>query len=100
MIDGIISHSADQDLKRTMMSNTVVTGGTTLLQGFTQRLQSELTTLQDHSGEIKLKNAHNPVTATWTGASVISSMSSFSQQCITTDQYADTGSHVVHMRCF
>jgi len=92
--------AADQDLKRTMMSNTVVTGGTTLLQGFTQRLQSELTTLQDHSGEIKLKNAHNPVTATWTGASVISSMSSFSQQCITTDQYADTGSHVVHMRCF
>lgn len=100
LIDAKFCHSVDQDLKMAMMNNTIVTGGTTLLQGFTQRLNSELTSLQDHTGQIKLTNAHNPVSATWTGASVISSLSSFSQQCITTDQYAEIGSHVVHMKCF
>lgn len=82
------------------MNNTIVTGGTTLLQGFTKRLGSELIALESQTGHIKLKNASNPVTATWNGASVISSLSTFSQQCITTDQYAEYGSQIVHMKCF
>ena len=94
------SYSADQDLKTMLMNNTIVTGGTTLLKGFTKRLESELASLEDHTGHIKLKCANNPVTATWNGASVISSLSTFSQQCITTDQYAEIGSQVVHMKCF
>ena len=92
--------SADQDLKTTLMRNTVITGGTTRLPGFTERLEKELSAVGDHTCHFSLKKANNPVTATWTGASVISSLSTFSQQCVTTDQYAEIGSQVVHLKCF
>ncbi|XP_065052377.1 POTE ankyrin domain family member J-like [Rhopilema esculentum] len=98
MIDSIAS--AEQDLKTTLMKNTVITGGTTRLPGFTERLEKELSAVGDHTCHFSLKKANNPVTATWTGASVISSLSTFSQQCVTTDQYAEIGSQVVHLKCF
>ena len=93
-------HSANPDLKSMLMNNTLVTGGTTLLPGFTERLEGELSPLNDHTGRIKLTKANNPVMATWTGASVISSRSTFSQQCISADQYAESGAQIVHLKCF
>lgn len=42
----------DPDLHAALLSNVVVTGGTTLTQGFTDRLQAELTLL---AGGMKLK---------------------------------------------
>ena len=83
-----------------MMKNVVVTGGTSLLPGFTERLHKELDAVTDHTASVRLTKASNPHTATWIGGSVISSRSTFSQQCITTDEYAEIGSAVVHMKCF
>jgi len=42
----------DPDLHATLLSNVVVTGGTTLIPGFLERLNQELTTL---AGGVKLK---------------------------------------------
>eukprot|EP00794_Sanderia_malayensis_P017557 gene17557-19308_t len=91
---------ADNSMQPALTNNLLVTGGTSLLPGFTSRLKNELDALTDHTAAVRLTNATNPLTATWTGGSVISSRSTFSQQCVTTDEYAEIGAHVVHTKCF
>lgn len=54
-IDRLVANTLvqiDPDLHATLLSNVVVTGGTTLIPGFLERLNQELTTL---AGGVKLK---------------------------------------------
>ena len=58
----LISHSLiqiDPDLQSTLLGNVVVTGGTTLLPGFVERLQNELQALAPGM-KVKIRTSYNP----------------------------------------
>ncbi|KAM0752722.1 Actin/actin-like protein [Meredithblackwellia eburnea MCA 4105] len=90
----------DPDLHSTLMSNVVVTGGTSLMQGFTDRLQTELTGL---AGAMKLK-IHAPssyaerVYSSWLGGSILASLGTFHQLWIGKEEYQEMGKSVIHRR--
>lgn len=83
----------DPDLHSTLMGNIVVTGGTTLLPGFVDRLQGELSAL---AGGMKLK-IHAPSSAaermysSWLGGSILASLGTFHQLWIGRDEYKELG---------
>ncbi|KAI5476330.1 actin-related protein Arp4p [Pseudohyphozyma bogoriensis] len=83
----------DPDLHATLMANVVVTGGTTLMPGFVDRLNVELGAM---AGGMKLK-IHAPSSpaermySSWLGGSILASLGTFHQLWIGKDEYKEMG---------
>ncbi|GAA6009028.1 hypothetical protein JCM11491_005716 [Sporobolomyces phaffii] len=90
----------DPDLQATLLANVVVTGGTTLLPGFVERLQNEITAV---SPGVKVK-IHAPASSaerthsSWLGGSILASLGTFHQLWIGKDEYQEVGKSIVHRR--
>jgi actin-related protein 4 len=73
----------DVDIRPNLLANVVVVGGSTLLNGFTDRLQSEL--VQAYPGpKVRIQAAGNYYErkfASWIGGSILASLGSFHQVC-------------------
>ncbi|GAA5996601.1 actin family protein [Rhodotorula paludigena] len=90
----------DPDLQATLLGNVVVTGGSTLIPGFIDRLQAELQTLAP-GAKIKIHAAatsHERVHSSWLGGSILASLGTFHQLWIGKDEYQEVGKSVVHRR--
>ena len=96
----------ERTLSPTLKDNILVCGGTTKFSGFGPRLEKELDILNTRtrssssSSPYSVHYVDNPLLAAWIGGSVISSISSFCDQWITIDTYAEVGSKIVHKVCF
>ncbi len=74
-------NAIDVDIRPHLLGNVVVTGGTSLLQGFTDRLNAEL--LQTYPGP-RVRLAASSITAerkfaSWIGGSILGSLGTFHQ---------------------
>lgn len=90
----------ERSLQPLMKDNVLICGGTTKFSGYGPRLEKELSHLSRNGETFNVKYVDNPLLATWVGGSVLSSIASFRDQWITIDQYAETGSKIVHKVCF
>lgn len=91
----------DMDLRAVLLQNIVVTGATTLLQGFTDRLNNELVAMYP-GARIKIQAAG--LTAerrfgSWIGGSIIGSLGTFHQMWISKKEYEEFGVGIVEKRC-
>jgi actin-related protein 4 len=93
--------SVDVDLRVNLLQNIVVTGGTTLVNGFTDRLVSELQ--QAYPGaRIKIQAAglsSERRFGSWIGGSILASLGTFHQMWIARKEYEEFGAGVVEKRC-
>uniref|UniRef100_A0A060T6C5 ARAD1C18436p n=1 Tax=Blastobotrys adeninivorans TaxID=409370 RepID=A0A060T6C5_BLAAD len=96
-IDSSASQSAtglaDSYLKN-LLSNIIITGGTTLLQGFTSRIEYELGQyFPSHQPRYTIApTAADRKATTWTGASIVASLGSFdSNVWVTKQDYEEIG---------
>lgn len=81
---------------QTMYNNIVLSGGTTMMSGFADRIYNDLGTQLENKDSELYRNAQiiaegNRNIAPWIGASMVSSMSSFAQTFITKEDYGDAG---------
>eukprot|EP01006_Ploeotia_vitrea_P010685 TRINITY_DN27708_c0_g1_i1.p1 TRINITY_DN27708_c0_g1~~TRINITY_DN27708_c0_g1_i1.p1 ORF type:complete len:431 (-),score=23.84 TRINITY_DN27708_c0_g1_i1:96-1388(-) len=94
----------DQDIRRELFSNIVASGGSTLLQGFTKRLEKELTA-RGPPPALKLRPIVAPQSrderrfGVWIGGAILASLGSFQQLWISKADYAEVGASVVHRKC-
>lgn len=91
----------DMDLRPVLLQNIVVTGGATLTTGFTDRLNSELSTFYP-GARVKIQAAG--LTAerrfgSWIGGSIVASLGTFHQMWISKSEYEEFGASVVEKRC-
>lgn len=94
-------NSVDTDQRPTLLGNIVVTGGSTLLYRFTDRLQHEV--------NVTYPSTRNKVIATssvperkygaWVGGSILASLGSFHQLWISKKEYEEHGPNIVEKRC-
>ncbi|BGP32230.1 Actin-related protein 4 [Rhodotorula toruloides] len=90
----------DPDLQATLLANVVVTGGTTLIPGFVDRLQAELgivapgMKIKIHAAASAAERSHS----SWLGGSILASLGTFHQLWIGKDEYQEVGKSVVHRR--
>lgn len=94
-------NAVDMDLRAQLLQNIVVTGGTTLLNGFVDRLNNELVAMYP-SVRVKIQAAG--LTAerrfgSWIGGSILGSLGTFHQMWISSKEYAEFGANVVEKRC-
>ncbi|KAK3987762.1 actin family [Cladorrhinum sp. PSN332] len=95
-LDGV-----DVDLRPALLGNVVVTGSTSLLNGFNDRLNNELAAL--YPG-VKIRIHAAGLTSerrfgAWIGGSILASLGTFHQMWISKKEYEENGAGIVEKRC-
>nr|AAM77134.1 actin I [Opisthonecta henneguyi] len=90
----------DVDIRKDLYSNIVMSGGTTMFPGISERLSKEVTALAPSTMKIKVFAPEERKFLVRIGGSILSSLSTFQTMWITKAEYQDTGSEIVHRKCF
>lgn len=93
--------AVDVDLRGNLLGNVVVTGSTTLINGFNDRLNTELSTMYPglkikiHSAGLSTERRFGA----WIGGSILASLGTFHQMWISRKEYEENGPGIVEKRC-
>ncbi|CAL4198643.1 unnamed protein product [Meganyctiphanes norvegica] len=90
----------DIDLRKDLYANTVLSGGTTMYPGISDRMQKELVQLAPSTIKIKIIAPPERKYSVWIGGSILASLSTFQSLWITKDEYDESGPGIVHRKCF
>lgn len=95
--------ACDTDIRATLLGNIIITGGTSLIQGFSDRVLMELQILTPGS-RIKINASGNTVErkyASWLGGSILASLGTFHQLWISKKEYDEEGDRalLIEKRC-
>jgi actin len=90
------------DVRKELLANIVLSGGTTMFPNIAERLTTELQRLAPSSSAEKVKVLANPERkyCVWVGGSILSSINNFQSMWITKSEYEESGPQVVHRKCF
>lgn len=92
--------SCDIDIRKDLYQNIVLSGGTTMFDGIGSRLTNELSNLAAPSMKVKVVAPPERRYAVWIGGSILSSLPTFEQMWISKQEYDESGSAIVHQKCF
>uniref|UniRef100_H3AQ74 Actin related protein 1A n=1 Tax=Latimeria chalumnae TaxID=7897 RepID=H3AQ74_LATCH len=107
---------SDMDLRRTLFSNIVLSGGSTLFKGFGDRLLSEVKKLAPKDVKIRhsrpsashlVTHMKNKISApqerlysTWIGGSILASLDTFKKMWVSKKEYEEDGARAIHRKTF
>ncbi|EOY30221.1 hypothetical protein QUC31_020379 [Theobroma cacao] len=91
---------SDMDVRREMFGNVVLSGGTTLMPGLADRLAKEVSSLAPPGVRVRVIAPPERKYSVWIGGSILASLSTFERMWITQEDYMESGSSIVHMKCF
>jgi len=92
----------DIDLRPSLYGSVVVTGGNTLIQGFTDRLSRDLSVKTPSQMRFKLIAVNGNQErrhGSWIGGSILASLGSFQQMWISKHEYEENGKGQVDRKC-
>ncbi|GIJ98965.1 nuA4 histone acetyltransferase subunit [Aspergillus viridinutans] len=94
-------NGVDVDVRPHLLANVVVTGASSLLYGFTDRLNQEL--MQSYPGpRVRISASGNTAErkfGSWVGGSILASLGTFHQMWISKKEYDEHGPNIVEKRC-
>ncbi|KAH3764700.1 actin family [Pelomyxa schiedti] len=90
----------DADIRRSLWGNIVLAGGSTLLNGFQDRLLKEMKALAPTSTVVKVIAKPERRYNAWIGGSILSALESFQQSWTSKEEYDESGPAIVHRKCF
>ncbi|KAJ2454423.1 centractin- actin- protein of the dynactin complex [Coemansia sp. RSA 2336] len=90
---------ADIDLRRSLYANVVLSGGTTLMRGFGDRLLAELRKQAVKDCKIKISAPPERKYSTWIGGSILASLSTFKKMWISAEEYQEDPD-IIHKKFF
>jgi len=92
----------DVDLRPSLYSGVVVTGGNSLTSGFVERLTRDLTARTPPNMRLKMITAQTPSErrfGSWIGGSILGSLGSFQQMWISRQEYEESGKGQIERKC-
>ncbi|KAG9477568.1 hypothetical protein GDO78_002779 [Eleutherodactylus coqui] len=90
----------DIDIRRSLYSNILLSGGSTLFPGLEDRLYNEVRTLAPETVKVKIIAPKDRKFAVWIGGSILTCLESFREKWVTSKDYEEFGSAVVHHKYF
>jgi len=90
----------DIDVRRSLYSDIVLSGGSTMFEGFQKRLSKEIIKLAPGSIKVNVIAQEERKYSVWLGGAILSSLATFPQMTITKEEYEEVGTHIVHTKCF
>jgi len=91
--------ACDVDIRKDLFSNIVLAGGTTLIRGFSDRLEREIEQRAPSTMRVKVIASPERKYASFIGGSILASLSTFQSFWITKDDYDESGPSIVHRKC-
>ena len=89
----------DQDIRKDLYKNIIISGGSVMYPGIAERLSKEMIALAPSTVKVKIAALAERRCLTWIGGSILSSLSTFKNMWITKQEYAETGSTIIHKKC-
>jgi len=90
----------DMDLKKDFYSTILLSGGSTMFQGFGERLLSELRKLSPRDIRIKIFAPRTRITSAWVGGSILSSLSTFKKLWVSSKEWDEQGKRAIYKKCW
>jgi len=90
----------DIDIRKDLLANVVMSGGTTMYAGIADRMQKEITGLAPSSIKVKIIAPPERKYSVWIGGSILGSLSTFEALWVTKEEYDESGPGIVHRKCF
>jgi len=89
----------DVDIRKDLYANIVLSGGSTMFEGLSERVTAEIKALAPNSMKIKVVAPPERKYSVWIGGSILASLSTFEQMWITKAEYDESGPGIVHRKC-
>ncbi|KAG0423835.1 hypothetical protein HPB47_000407, partial [Ixodes persulcatus] len=92
----------DIDIRPSLYGSVTITGGNTLLQGFTERLNRDLSAKTPPSMRLKIISTNGTAErrfGAWIGGSILASLGTFQQMWISKQEYEEGGKSQVERKC-
>jgi len=92
----------DIDIRSSLYSNLVVTGGCSLMNGFVERLNHDLAHKCPATIKLRVNAAPTPQErryGAWIGGSIVASLGSFQQNWVSRAEYDEAGKSVIEKKC-
>jgi len=90
----------DIDIRSDLKLNIVLSGGTTMLPGLSDRLHLGLTELTKSKRDVKIITPPERKYSVWIGGSILASLSTFQQMWVNKAEYDESGPEIIHRKCF
>ncbi|KJP89217.1 hypothetical protein AK88_01095 [Plasmodium fragile] len=91
---------ADMDLRRTLYSHIVLSGGTTMFHGFGDRLLNEIRKFAPKDITIRISAPPERKFSTFIGGSILASLATFKKIWISKQEFDEYGSVILHRKTF
>eukprot|EP00806_Schmidingerella_arcuata_P001814 Macronucleus_2636.p1 GENE.Macronucleus_2636~~Macronucleus_2636.p1 ORF type:complete len:238 (+),score=95.57 Macronucleus_2636:1-714(+) len=91
--------ASDVDVRRDLLKNVILSGGSTMYEGLSDRLKTEVANLAPAGAEVRIIATADRKYAVWKGASTLASLSTFSASWISKEEYEEHGAGIVHRKC-
>jgi len=90
----------DLDLRMTLYSQIVLSGGSTMFQGFGDRLLNEVRKLAPKDIKIRISAPPESKFSTWIGGSILASLGTFKKMWVSKEEYEEDGNAILHRKTF
>lgn len=87
---------SDMDLRSTLFSNVVLSGGSTLLPGFGDRLLYEVRSRAPERTRIRISAPPERRESAWVGGSILASLATFKNMWVGRSEYEEYGASILH----
>lgn len=87
--------ACDSALHRKLFSNILLSGGTTTIEGFTERIRKDLSAMDGIPIGMKIISPQEKIFSAWIGGTLVAAQSSFPQVCVTKEEFEEFGSEIL-----
>jgi actin len=89
----------DAAVRRDLLANVVLAGGTAMLPGLADRVQKELAALAPPAVAVCVVAPPGRGHSAWAGGASLAARATFRQMLILREEYEDAGPAIVHSKC-
>jgi len=90
----------DLDVRRHLIKEVVLSGGSSLFPGFGDRLLSETRKLVGPNTKVRILAPPERKYSAWVGGSILASLASFQKMWVSAAEYAEHGDSILHKKMF
>ena len=90
----------DVDIRKDLYANIVLSGGSTMFPGFSERMQKEIGALTPNNMKVNIIAPPERKYSSWIGGSILASLPTFQSMWISKEEYDESGPSIVHTKCF
>ncbi|KAJ5075151.1 actin [Anaeramoeba ignava] len=90
----------DNDIRKDLYANIVLSGGSTMFPGIEERIQREINQLAPPDIDVRVIDPPERKYSVWIGGSILASLSTFQNMWISKEEYEESGPLIIHTKCF